>query len=59
MKYILFIGIDIVMYPFLLLLYVVTWFYQKIKFVPLFYIQNKGHSCTSEILSGRKKSNNG
>lgn len=55
MKYLFFILIDITMYPFLLILYISTQLFGKIKFVPLFYRQNERNTCISEISSGRKR----
>lgn len=55
MKYIYFVMIDLSIYPFLLVLFISKWLLGKIKFVSLFYRQNRTDSCTSEISSVRKR----
>lgn len=55
MKYVLFVLIDVSMYPFLLLLYICTWLFGKIKFVPLPNRRKNNMVCISEISSARKK----
>lgn len=53
MKYVLFIAMDLALYPFLLLLFIAKGIKEKL-FVPLLYQPNKEHTCTSKILSVRK-----
>lgn len=55
MKYVLFITIDLLIYPFLLLLYMGTWLLEKRKFVPLLCRRNNKLVCISETSSDRKK----